>query len=92
MLSRFCLFTESSITLALRAGCCVFSLEYGYPVISLSRLLDRRREHWILAAMLIVLNLALTADFGSMLSASLMTAHFGLFFLWQPIWQHDQRA
>jgi signal transduction histidine kinase len=60
-------------------------------VINLSRLLDRRQEHWILAIMLIVLNLALTADFGSMLSASLMTAHLGLFFLWQPIWQGDQR-
>ncbi|MDA0823693.1 MAG: hypothetical protein O3C28_14940 [Proteobacteria bacterium] len=60
-------------------------------MINLSRLLDRRREHWVLAIMLIVLNLALMADFGSMLSASLMTAHLGLFFLWQPIWQGDQR-
>ena len=41
--------------------------------------------------MLIVLNLALRADFGHALSASLMTAHLGLFFLWQPIWQTDQR-
>ncbi len=41
--------------------------------------------------MLIVLNLALRADFGRALSASLMTAHLGLFFLWQPIWQTDQR-
>jgi len=63
----------------------------GNDVINLSRLLDRRREHWILATMLIVLNLALRADFGSALSASLMTAHLGLFFLWQPIWQRDQR-
>jgi signal transduction histidine kinase len=60
-------------------------------VINLSRLLDRSREHWILATMLVVLYLALSADFGSMLSASLMTAHLGLFFLWQPIWQGDQR-
>lgn len=58
---------------------------------TLVRLLDPRREHWVLATMLIVLNLALRADFGSMLSASLMTAHLGLFFLWQPIWQRDQR-
>ncbi|HJP34590.1 MAG TPA: hypothetical protein QF901_01270, partial [Gammaproteobacteria bacterium] len=58
---------------------------------TLSRLFDRRREHWILATMLIVLNLALRADFGSPLSASLMTAHLGLFFIWQPIWQRDQR-
>jgi hypothetical protein len=41
--------------------------------------------------MLIVLNLALRSDFGGALSASLMTAHLGLFFLWQPIWQTDQR-
>ena len=41
--------------------------------------------------MLIVLNLALRPDFGGALSASLMTAHLGLFFLWQPIWQTDQR-
>lgn len=60
-------------------------------VNALSRLLDPHREHWVLAMMLIVLNLALRADFGSMLSASLMTAHLGLFFLWQPIWQRDQR-
>lgn len=60
-------------------------------MINLSRLLDRRREHWNLATMLIVLYLALRADFGSPLSASLMIAHLGLFFLWQPIWQRDQR-
>jgi len=60
-------------------------------MINLARLLDRRREHWVLATMLIVLNLALRADFGSALSASLMMAHLGLFFLWQPIWQRDQR-
>lgn len=60
-------------------------------VSQLSQLLDPRREHWILATMLIVLNLALRADFGSTLSASLMTAHIGLFFLWQPIWQRDQK-
>lgn len=60
-------------------------------MINLSRLLDRRREHWVLALMLIVLNAAIRADFGSALSASLMTAHLGLFFIWQPIWQRDQR-
>jgi len=66
-------------------------LENGHIVINSSRLLDHRREHWILATMLIVLNLALRTDFGGALSASLMTAHLGLFFLWQPIWQTDQR-
>ena len=60
-------------------------------MIDLSPILDRRREHWILATMLVVLQLAIRADLGSALSASLMTAHLGLFFLWQPIWQTDQR-
>ncbi len=52
---------------------------------------DRRREHWILASMLLVLHAALDAGIGTPLSAALMTAHLGLFFLWQPIWQRDQR-
>ncbi len=74
----------------LRSFTALLGLEFKDNVIYLSRLLDRRREHWILATMLIVLNLALRADFGSALSASLMTAHLGLFFIWQPIWQRDQ--
>lgn len=52
---------------------------------------ERRHEHWILASMLLVLHTALDAGLGSPLSAALMTAHLGLFFLWQPIWQKDQR-
>jgi signal transduction histidine kinase len=54
-------------------------------------LLDRRHEHWILASMLLVLHAALDAGFDDGLSGALMTAHLGLFFLWQPIWQKDQR-
>ncbi|MGR8919783.1 MAG: ATP-binding protein [Gammaproteobacteria bacterium] len=52
---------------------------------------ERRYEHWLLAAMLLVLHAALDAGLESALSAALMLAHLGLFFLWQPIWQKDQR-
>ena len=41
--------------------------------------------------MLLVLHAALDTGFGSAMSAALLTAHLGLFFLWQPIWQKDQR-
>ena len=54
-------------------------------------LLDRRHEHRVMAAMLLVLHAALDAGLDSALSAALMTTHLGLFFLWQPIWQRDQR-
>ncbi len=57
----------------------------------LQRVLDRRYEHYVLAGMLIVLHVAMRWDLGSPVSASLMTAHLGLFFIWQPIWQRDQR-
>ncbi|NNM01040.1 MAG: HAMP domain-containing histidine kinase [Gammaproteobacteria bacterium] len=57
----------------------------------LQRVLDRRYEHYVLAVMLIVLHVAMRWDLGSPVSASLMTAHLGLFFIWQPIWQRDQR-
>ena len=57
----------------------------GYP------LLDRRHEHWLLASMLLVLHAAIDAGFDGALSRALMTTHLGLFFLWQPIWQKDQR-
>lgn len=53
--------------------------------------LDRRHEHWILASMLLVLHAALDAGFDNRLSTALMTAHLGLFFMWQPIWQKDKR-
>ena len=52
---------------------------------------DRRHEHWVLASMLLVLHAALDAGLDSRLSSALMTAHLGLFFLWQPIWQKEQR-
>ena len=54
-------------------------------------LLDRRHEHWLLASMLLVLHAAIDAGFDSALSRALMVTHLGLFFLWQPIWQKDER-
>lgn len=56
-----------------------------------SRLLDRRRDNWLLATMLWVLHAALQVDLSGALARALMTAHLGLFFLWQPLWQRDQR-
>ena len=48
-------------------------------------------EYWALGSMLLLLHLSLWGHIGSPLSASLMLAHLGLFFIWQPIWQRDQR-
>ncbi|MGR8946404.1 MAG: sensor histidine kinase [Gammaproteobacteria bacterium] len=59
-------------------------------MFNVSTVLDHRFEHWIMATMLLALGLAILSDFGSALSASLLSVHFGLFFLWQPIWQRDQ--
>lgn len=50
-----------------------------------------RREHAVLAAMLLVLHVALWADFGGAMSRSLMLAHLGLFLIWQPVWSRDRR-
>lgn len=47
---------------------------------------------WVLAAMLLLLHFAIWKDFGSALSRSLMLAHLGLFFIWQPLWRRDQRV
>ena len=58
--------------------------------INVSGVLDHRYEHWIMATMLFALGLSVLSTFGSAVSASLVTVHFGLFFLWQPIWQRDQ--
>ncbi|MGQ0657841.1 MAG: sensor histidine kinase [Chromatiales bacterium] len=48
-------------------------------------------ENVVLATMLLLLHLSLWWDFAGPLSRSLMLAHLGLFFLWQPIWRGDQR-
>ncbi len=49
------------------------------------------QAQWLLAAMLLSLHFPIWWDFGSDMSRSLILAHLGLFFLWQPIWRHDQR-
>ena len=52
---------------------------------------DRRREHWLLATMLLVLHAAIDAGLDNALSRALLTTHLGLFFLWQPLWRKDER-
>ena len=54
--------------------------------------LDRRHEHWLLASMLLVLHTALDSGIETPLASALMVTHLGLFFLWQPIWQREQRV
>lgn len=62
-----------------------------HTMFDVSVLLDRRRDHWVLALMLLLLHAALQTALTSPLAQALMTAHLGLFFLWQPIWQREQR-
>lgn len=57
----------------------------------MAAILDRRREHRLLAMMLLALHATVVAGAGSGVGASLMTTHLGLFFLWQPIWRRDER-
>jgi len=45
----------------------------------------RRRDYFILAAMLVFLHAALWLDFGSAISRTLLLIHFGFFLLWQPL-------
>ena len=45
----------------------------------------RRRDYFILAAMLVFLHVALWLDFGSAISRTLLLIHFGFFLLWQPL-------
>ena len=59
-------------------------------MFDIAALIDRRREHWILAMMLLALHGTVVAGAGSGVAASLMTTHLGLFFLWQPIWRRDE--
>ena len=54
--------------------------------------LDRQHEHWLLASMLLVLHTALDSGITTPLASALMVTHLGLFFLWQPIWQREQRV
>ncbi|MGH8596409.1 MAG: hypothetical protein ACREXT_07115, partial [Gammaproteobacteria bacterium] len=60
-------------------------------LFDVSLLLDQRREHWVLALLILVLHVALLGNLADPITRALMTAHLGLFFLWQPIWQREQR-
>lgn len=51
----------------------------------------RRHEHHTLAVMLLLLHVVLWWDFGSAASRSLMLANIGLFLLWQPLLNQQQR-
>jgi len=63
----------------------------GYSAQNITTL-ARRHESRVLAAMLLLLHLSTWWDFGDSLSKSLMLAHLGLFFMWQPIWRGDLRV
>lgn len=45
------------------------------------------RQNLTLGLMLAALHLAVVLDLGSGASGALLLAHFGLFLLWQPVWQ-----
>jgi signal transduction histidine kinase len=53
--------------------------------------LGPRFERVVLPLLLLVLHVAVLGDLAQPATRALMTAHLGLFFLWQPIWQRDQR-
>jgi signal transduction histidine kinase len=50
-----------------------------------------RRPEVLLAAMLLALHAAITVDLASAASRAFLLAHFGLFLLWQPLWQGERR-
>ena len=50
-----------------------------------------RREHQVLALMLLVMHVAVWWDFAEAVSRSLLLAHLGLFLLWQPMWSRNRR-
>lgn len=49
------------------------------------------RPQWWLGLMLIALHGALAWDAGAGWRSALLLAHFGLFLLWQPMWQGERR-
>ena len=49
-----------------------------------------RQEHW-LSLMLLALHLGLVLELTDPLARALLTTHFGLFLLWQPLWRGEQR-
>lgn len=50
-----------------------------------------QRQNLMLGLMLLALHLALLLGLGSGPSRALLLAHFGLFLLWQPVWQGAQQ-
>jgi signal transduction histidine kinase len=57
----------------------------------LNALLQRRQEYRVLALMLLLLHVAIWSELHGAASRSLMLAHLGLFLIWQPIWQREER-
>jgi signal transduction histidine kinase len=49
-----------------------------------------RQEHW-LSMMLLALHGGLILELAEPLARALLTTHFGLFLLWQPLWRGEQR-
>ncbi|MCW5624872.1 MAG: hypothetical protein KIT73_09175 [Burkholderiales bacterium] len=49
------------------------------------------RQNVALGLMLLALHLAVVLDIGSNASRAFLLAHFGLFLLWQPVWQDARR-
>ena len=49
-----------------------------------------RQEHW-LSLMLVALHGSLILELADPLARALLTTHFGLFLLWQPLWRGEQR-
>ena len=49
-----------------------------------------RQEHW-LSLMLLALHGGLVLELTDPLARALLTTHFGLFLLWQPLWRGEQR-
>ena len=49
-----------------------------------------RQEHW-LSLMLLALHGSLLLELSDPLARALLTSHFGLFLIWQPLWRGEQR-
>lgn len=55
------------------------------------QIIEDRREQFIPAIMLLLLQLSTSLGISSALAQSLLLAHLGFFLIWQPIWRRDQR-
>ena len=58
---------------------------------SVMQSIAKRRDYFILAAMLGFLHAALLIDFGSALSRALVVIHLGFFLLWQPVQKSGEK-